>query len=140
MIRLALIAALALGGCNAVLYDPGGNLGERDKQLAKEAKSNAKVKLPYECDSSCAEQLFDPDVCVRRPLRPLFPQGTVIGVHAATNDFDGSISTGGNAYVLYRFERYPKFQARVIADRAQESTTMTYYSATTMHSFGVPYC
>lgn len=132
MIRLALIAALALAGCNSVLYDPGGNLGERDKQLAVEAKSNAKVKLPYQCDSSCAEQLWDKDACIRR--------GGSIGVHAATNEFDGSISTGGNAYVLYRFGRYPKFQARVIADHAQETTRMTYYSAATVHADGVPYC
>jgi hypothetical protein len=131
MIRLALIAALALGGCNAV-YDPGGDLAQREKQIQAEAKSNAKVKLPYQCDSSCTEQLFDKDVCIRK--------GGSIGVHAAHYEATGEIDPYGTNLMFQRYYRYPKFQARVQADHAMDSLAYTYYSATTMHSFGVPYC
>jgi hypothetical protein len=47
VIRLALIACLALTGC----YDPGGNLATREIQIQTEAKSNRKLPLPCPCGS-----------------------------------------------------------------------------------------
>ena len=51
-----------------------------------------------------------------------------------------SVYDPGTNLMFTRYYRYPKFQNRVQADHAMDRLVYTYYSATTMHSFGVPYC
>ena len=128
MKSFAIASCYALAACNT--YDPGGSVAQREAVVASELKSNAPVRLPFNCDSACTMQLADPDACIQR--------GSSLGIHAGS--VNGVADERTTETIFSYYYRYPKFQADIRARHAMATLQITVYSAAKMHTFGVPYC